>query len=183
MNLLATLRIRALPQILQNFIRLLFPMPRAAVPVLLHRLKQLYIDINSQVYCSATTLARQLIFTLMSRNTVPAEILDPYFHNGRNNQGNCATYDRGTGEWIPVELKKSLKLHLLQITNFDCSKSDRIRLSGVVDKFSIIWDNMNFGLPVAAPSHGRDWMRREEEKESDVDQMESDGRRFGIIDG
>ena len=66
----------------------------------------------------------------MSRNTVPTEILDPYFHNGRNNH---ATYDRGTGEWIPVELKKSFKLHLLQITNFDCSKSDRIRLSGVVD--------------------------------------------------
>lgn len=83
-----------------------------------------------------------------------------------------------------MELKKSLKLHLLQITNFDCSKSaDRIRLSGVVDKFSIIWDNMDCGLSVAAPSHGRDWMRHEEERESDVDQMESDGRRFGAIDG
>ena len=43
---------------------------------------------------------------------------------------------------------------------------------------------MDFGLSaVALTSQGRDWMRHEEEMESDVDQMESDGRRFGAIDG
>ena len=166
MNALTTLRIRALPQELQNFIRLLIPVPSATVPIPLPRLKYLYIDINSQVYYSTTTLARQLVLTLTSRNTVPIEILKEYL----DDELNCPTYNGSS-----VELEKSLKLHLLEITNFDCSESDRVRLAGVVDRFSIIWDNMGFEAP--APSQTPDshilhrWMK--EEQGSDDIQMDA----------
>jgi hypothetical protein len=185
MNVLTTLRIRALPQELQNFIRLLIPVPSAAVPIILPRLKNFYIDTNSQVYYSTTTLARQLVLTLTSRNTVPTEVLEEYLVD---DESNCATYyDRTAGGWRPMELKKSLKLHLLQITNFDCSESDRVRLAGVADRFSIVWDNMDFEAP--APSQTWDshlldgWMKEEEESDDvqmDSSDWESDPCQTGI---